>query len=132
MADFVAVIRRAVDGLSDNSPEMRAKVYEKARGAVLRQLESMKPRPPEEMLRRQLDKLEAAIVEVESEHAEALPAAEEPEIAEADVLSAGPVDDGHPADEAVHEPVRPDDDAYPASPTEEQASPAWAQPQDSY
>ena len=73
MADFVAVIRRAVDGLSDNTPELRVKVYEKARSAVLRQLESMKPRPPEEMLRRQLDKLEAAIREVEAEHAEALP-----------------------------------------------------------
>ncbi|CDZ34898.1 Hypothetical protein NGAL_HAMBI1145_25660 [Neorhizobium galegae bv. officinalis] len=72
MADFVAVIRRAVDGLANNTPEMRAKVYEKARGAVQRQLENMKPRPPEDMLRRQLDKLEAAIVDVESEHAEAL------------------------------------------------------------
>ncbi|MFS8052921.1 hypothetical protein QD357_08805 [Rhizobium sp. BR 317] len=82
MADFVAVIRRAVDGLAENTPEMRVKVYERARGAVQRQLESMKPRPPEEMLRRQLDKLEAAIVEVEAEHAEALPLAEEP-VAEA-------------------------------------------------
>ncbi|MCM2473277.1 hypothetical protein HGO38_07265 [Rhizobium sp. CG5] len=77
MADFVAVIRRAVDGLSNNTPEMRAKVYEKARGAVMRQLQNMSPRPPEEMLRRQLDKLEAAIVEVEAEHAEALMAIEE-------------------------------------------------------
>ena len=57
MADFVAVIRRAVDGLTDNNPEMRVKVYDKARGAVRRQLEAMNPRPPEEMLQRQLDKL---------------------------------------------------------------------------
>ena len=83
MADFVAVIRRAVDGLTDNTPEMRVKVYDRARGAVQRQLESMKPRPPEEMLRRQLDKLEAAIVEVEAEHAEALPGSEEPPVTEA-------------------------------------------------
>lgn len=80
MADFVAVIRRAVDGLSENTPEMRVKVYERARGAVQRQLENMKPRPPEQMLQRQLDKLEAAIREVESEHSEALPPLEsEPE-----------------------------------------------------
>ncbi|WP_117191732.1 hypothetical protein [Rhizobium terrae] len=72
MADFVAVIRRAVDGLANNTPEMRAKVYDKARGAVQRQLENMKPRPPEDMLRRQMEKLEAAILDVESEHAEAL------------------------------------------------------------
>jgi hypothetical protein len=73
MADFIAVIRRAVDGLTDNTPEMRVKVYERARGAVQRQLENMKPRPPEAMLQRQLEKLEAAIREVESEHALALP-----------------------------------------------------------
>ncbi|MBY3594352.1 RodZ family helix-turn-helix domain-containing protein [Rhizobium bangladeshense] len=73
MADFIAVIRRAVDGLAENTPEMRVKVYERARGAVQRQLENMKPRPPEAMLQRQLDKLEAAIREVEAEHSEALP-----------------------------------------------------------
>lgn len=74
MADFVAVIRRAVDGLSDNNAEMRQKVYEKARGAVRRQLESMNPRPSDDLVKRQLDKLEAAIDSVELDHAEALPA----------------------------------------------------------
>lgn len=81
MADFIAVIRRAVDGLTENTPEMRVKVYERARGAVQRQLENMKPRPPEAMLLRQLDKLEAAIREVEAEHAEAGPAEETVEAA---------------------------------------------------
>jgi hypothetical protein len=76
MADFIAVIRRAVDGLSENTPEMRVKVYERARGAVQRQLENMKPRPPEAMLQRQLEKLEAAIREVEAEHSEAVPVEE--------------------------------------------------------
>lgn len=90
MADFVAVIRRAVDGLSNNTPDMRAKVYEKARGAVMRQLQNMTPRPPEEMLRRQLDKLEAAIVEVEAEHAEALMAIEEEAAMVAAAVSAAP------------------------------------------
>jgi hypothetical protein len=96
MADFIAVIRRAVDGLSNNTPEMRARVYEKARAAVVRQLENMSPRPPEHMLQRQLDKLDAAIREVEAEHAEALPAAEEapqaavPVAAAASVLAAAP------------------------------------------
>ncbi|NLS15348.1 hypothetical protein HGP16_02105 [Rhizobium sp. P40RR-XXII] len=118
MADFVAVIRRAVDGLAENTPEMRVKVYDRARGAVQRQLESMKPRPPEEMLRRQLDKLEAAIVEVEAEHAEALPGAEEPvaeapavhEPAEHEDVAPEPVHEQHPAEEVhaeadVEEPV---------------------------
>lgn len=74
MADFIAVIRRAVDGLSENTPEMRAKVYERAKAAVVRQLENMKPRPPEAMFQRQIDKLDAAIAEVEADHAVALPA----------------------------------------------------------
>lgn len=70
MADFVAVIRRAVSSLSPNTPEMRAKVYEKARSAVLRQLENMFPPPPRDMLQRQLDKLDAAISEVDSDYEE--------------------------------------------------------------
>ncbi|MDH6265809.1 hypothetical protein M2360_001199 [Rhizobium sp. SG_E_25_P2] len=78
MADFIAVIRRAVDGLSENTPDMRVKVYDRARSAVVRQLENMKPRPPESMFQRQLDKLDAAIREVESDYAEALPPATEP------------------------------------------------------
>ena len=80
MADFVAVIRKAVDGLANNTPENRAKVYDKARSAVVRQLENMKPRPPEELLRRQIAKLDAAIAEVDSEYAEALPALEDDDV----------------------------------------------------
>lgn len=89
MADFVAVIRKAVDGLANNTPENRAKVYDKARSAVVRQLENMKPRPPEELLRRQIAKLDAAIAEVDSEYAEALPA-----LTEDDAFSGGRRDGG--------------------------------------
>ncbi|EDQ34348.1 hypothetical protein HPDFL43_15162 [Hoeflea phototrophica DFL-43] len=74
MADFVAVIRKAVDNLSENTPENRAKVYDKARAAIRRQLEAINPPPSDEVMASQLDKLGAAIDEVESEHAEALPA----------------------------------------------------------
>jgi hypothetical protein len=79
MADFVAVIRKAVDGLANNTPENRVKVYDKARSAVVRQLENMKPRPPEELLKRQILKLDTAIAEVEGEYSEALPAIDEDE-----------------------------------------------------
>lgn len=112
MADFVAVIRRAVDGLSDNTPEMRVKVYEKARSAVLRQLEGMKPRPPEEMLRRQLEKLESAIQQVEDEHQVALPEIEEeaPEPEIPVVAAAQPEPEPEPqlvsTPEPAFEPVR--------------------------
>ncbi len=111
MADFIAVIRRAVDGLSNNTPEMRARVYEKARAAVVRQLENMSPRPPEHMLQRQLDKLDAAIREVEAEHADALPPLEEepqapvaPAAAAATVAASVPVW-AEPQPEPVAEPA---------------------------
>lgn len=145
MADFAAVIRRAVDGLSDNTPEMRVKVYEKARGAVQRQLESMKPRPPEEMLRRQLDKLELAIRDVENEHAEALPAADEDNAVEAaedwQEPEQHPVEDERQSyDETVTAEAEPEtlgQDAVPAHAAEEEqpqevaaAEPAWESAED--
>jgi hypothetical protein len=117
MADFIAVIRRAVDGLSNNTPEMRARVYEKARAAVVRQLENMSPRPPEHMLQRQLDKLDAAIREVEAEHAEALPAVDTEPAPFEDNASVSAV----PAASAVVATA----DAVEATPVE--SIPAWAQ-----
>ncbi len=105
MADFVAVIRRAVDGLTDNSPDMRVKVYEKARGAVRRQLEAMNPRPSDDLVQRQLDKLEAAIAAVEGEHAEALPAEEPPIEEPIETAAAEPAFAPEPAPQEPEPPV---------------------------
>jgi hypothetical protein len=143
MADFVAVIRRAVDGLANNNPEMRIRVYEKARGAVQRQLENMKPRPSDEMLRRQMDKLEAAIREVEAEHREAAPAADAPDVPFEDaapaVMAAAPAVAAwqepaaeERAPEEVAEPPVPQQAAYyepapVAEPVQEEQYPADAE-----
>ncbi|MGZ2455043.1 hypothetical protein [Rhizobium sp. IY2] len=118
MADFIAVIRRAVDGLAENTPEMRVKVYERARGAVQRQLENMKPRPPEAMLQRQLEKLEAAIREVEGEHSEALPL-DEP------VAAATALDSAE--EQALHDESEPA--PVPETDVEEPVDEAYAEPQ---
>lgn len=115
MADFVAVIRRAVDGLANNTPEMRIRVYEKARGAVQRQLESMKPQPSEDMLRRQMEKLEAAIRDVEAEHREATPPDDAAALAAATQLD---VDDATSAAEVANEAVS---DRYEGEPTDADA-----------
>ncbi|WP_237368839.1 hypothetical protein [Rhizobium sp. SL42] len=122
MADFIAVIRRAVDGLSNNTPEMRAKVYEKARAAVVRQLENMSPRPPEQMLQRQLSKLDAAILEVEAEHAEALPAADE---AVADEPAADPVAE---TAAVAEQPAWREEEAEAEAPAETEAATAYHEP----
>ena len=115
MADFIAVIRRAVDGLSDNTPEMRARVYEKARSAVQRQLDNMKPRPADDVIARQMDKVTEAIEFVEAQFSSAPPAPEpetiapEPEIVEtaaAPEPAYEPVQEPEPAPEPVAEPVQ--------------------------
>jgi hypothetical protein len=118
MADFIAVIRRAVDGLAENTPEMRVKVYERARGAVQRQLENMKPRPPEAMLQRQLEKLEAAIREVEGEHSEAL-SLDEP------VAAATALDSAE--EQALHDESEPA--PVPETDVEEPVDETYAEPQ---
>ncbi|MCM2290980.1 hypothetical protein NAC44_01390 [Allorhizobium sp. BGMRC 0089] len=129
MADFVAVIRRAVDGLSNNTPEMRVKVYEKARGAVTRQLQTMTPKLSEDMLSRQLEKLEAAIAEVESDYAEALPPLEED--VPQDVFAGAPEPEPaaeperepepEPEAEPVHEPVPHAPEAYAGASSQSEA-----------
>ena len=104
MADFVAVIRRAVDGLPENTPENRERVYAKARGAVRRQLENMSPRPSEDVFRKQLERLDAAISEVEIEHTEALPPEED--VADEALPFAGPEPE---ADVPAHREDEPED-----------------------
>ena len=104
MADFVAVIRRAVDGLPENTPENRERVYAKARGAVRRQLENMSPRPSEDVFRKQLERLDAAISEVEIEHTEALPPEED--VADEALPFAGPEPE---ADAPAHREDEPED-----------------------
>ncbi|WP_394688081.1 hypothetical protein [Hoeflea sp.] len=127
MADFVAVIRKAVDNLSENTPENRAKVYDKARAAIRRQLEAINPPPSDEVMARQLDKLDGAINEVESEHAEALPAdldetdalmAElESMVEQSPVVSEAP--SAVPPPPVAPEPVAPRMEQQPAAPVDE-------------
>lgn len=77
MVDFVAVIEKAVDGLSDNTPELRERVYAKARGAIGRQLDNIDPPLSDAVKSKQLARLEEAIAEVEDRNTEALPAIDE-------------------------------------------------------
>ena len=134
MADFVAVIRKAVDGLANNTPENRAKVYDKARSAVVRQLENMKPRPPEELLKRQILKLDTAIAEVEGEYAEALPPLEDEDdyAPEAVAPVAAPYYDAPVAEEPQRyvEPERQEEPVVAhAAPEPEYAEPEYIAPE---
>ncbi|CAG1009190.1 hypothetical protein RHIZO_03592 [Rhizobiaceae bacterium] len=74
MADFVAVLRKTIDGLGDKpTPEMRARVYDKARSTIAAKLAAINPPPPAAVAERQKRSLEEAIAQVESEYAPARP-----------------------------------------------------------
>ena len=71
MADYQAVLRKAVSGLEKNSGEARRAIYEKARNALVNQLKAIDPPlSPSEITKQRLG-LEEAIRKVEAEAASA-------------------------------------------------------------
>ena len=68
MADFVAVLKKTIDGLGENTPAMREKVYQKARTTVAAKLAAINPPPPAAVAERQRRVLEEAIVQVENSY----------------------------------------------------------------
>ncbi|MBB4303035.1 hypothetical protein GGD81_002073 [Rhodobium orientis] len=72
MADYYAILKRALDALPENTGEARRAVYEKARSALVTQLKSVDPPlAPSEITKQRLA-LEESIRKVESETARAL------------------------------------------------------------
>ncbi|MCO5070105.1 MAG: hypothetical protein M9944_02710 [Rhizobiaceae bacterium] len=78
MADFVAVLKKTLDGLGETTPEMRARVYEKARSTVAAKLSAISPAPPAAVIQRQKKALEDAISSVESEYVKIAPSSDDP------------------------------------------------------
>ena len=77
MVDFHSVIEKAVDGLNDNTPELRAKVYDRARAAISRQLDNINPPLSDAVKQKQLAKLEDAIRDIEDQHSLDAPSLED-------------------------------------------------------
>ncbi|MGO4573217.1 histidine kinase [Microvirga sp. 2TAF3] len=69
MADYYPLIARAVEGLSDQTPEMRRAVYDRARTALVAQLRSLDPPLSEADINRESLALDDAIVRVEADFA---------------------------------------------------------------
>ena len=65
MADYYPLIARAVEGLSETSPDMRRAVYERARTALMEQLRNLDPPLSEADIRRERLSLDTAIDRVE-------------------------------------------------------------------
>lgn len=68
MADFVAVLKKTLDGLGETTPDVRAKVYDKARATIESKLAAINPPPPAAVADRQRKALEDAIASVEKDY----------------------------------------------------------------
>ncbi|MFE0016925.1 hypothetical protein ACFWXH_18895 [Mesorhizobium sp. NPDC059054] len=68
MADFVAVLKKTLDGLGETTPDVRAKVYDKARATIESKLAAISPPPPAAVADRQRKALEDAIASVEKDY----------------------------------------------------------------
>lgn len=69
MADFVAVLKKTIDGLGETTPETRKKVYDKARATIAAKLAQIDPPPSATAVERQKKALEDAISVIEAEYA---------------------------------------------------------------
>jgi hypothetical protein len=67
MAEYYPLLAKAVVGLPSSTPETRRAVYERARKALIGQLQSLQPPVPEADLRREIDALDAAVARLEAE-----------------------------------------------------------------
>lgn len=68
MADFVAVLKKTIDGLGESTPDMRARVYAKARATIASKLAAITPPPPPAVVERQKRALEEAISATEADY----------------------------------------------------------------
>lgn len=73
MADFVAVLKKTLDGLGETTPEIRARVYDKARTTISAKLAAITPPPAPAVIDRQKAALEQAIKTIEAEYSASSP-----------------------------------------------------------
>ncbi len=67
MADYYPLLSRAVGALSDSSAETRRAIYERARKALIGQLQAIQPPIAEADIARETDALDEAIARIEAE-----------------------------------------------------------------
>jgi hypothetical protein len=131
MADFVAVLKKTIDGLGDTTPATRQKVYDKARATIAAKLAAISPPPAPAVVERQKRVLEDAIATVEAGYA-APAAAEDDPLAELENVFAS-LKSPQPRPAEPRNPPRPDPkaDRRPepqADKRPERKDDAWAKP----
>ncbi|MEM1037836.1 MAG: hypothetical protein AAGI12_00025 [Pseudomonadota bacterium] len=68
MADYYAVLKRTLSGFADPQPQLREKLYERARSTIERQLKGRVPPLDDATLAAELSKLGDAIVQIEQDY----------------------------------------------------------------
>jgi hypothetical protein len=124
MTDFVAILKKTIDGQSVNTAELRARVYARARQTIEQKLNSLTPAPTAEQKARQMKALDDAIASVEQAYAPAAApeASPEPviEVKQADPLEAF-ISAAEAENKRLPTPVEP---VMPASPSPTFSSPS--------
>ncbi|MFP1630946.1 hypothetical protein ACLB6G_04340 [Zhengella sp. ZM62] len=69
MADIATVLKKTIDGLPANTPAIRQKVYDKARGTIRARLEAREPKPSQAAIDKQMEQVDKVIAAVESDYA---------------------------------------------------------------
>ena len=121
MADFVAVLKKTIDGLDEANADVRRRVYDKAWTTIAAKLGQMDPPPPPAVAERQKMALEDAIQKVEAEYSGAEMGGEGP----ADELEAIFASLSDPKPRTAPKPLEP---ATPILGTPARATPAQAAP----
>ena len=136
MADYYSLLSRAVGNLPKTaSPAVRKAVYDRARGALVNQLRSMKPPLPEGDILREQTALDAAVARIEAETAiessileAAAPVAPRPSSVARTPASPSPPPPAPPQSQPAvappRPPVRPAATTRPAAPAPAPAAPA--------
>ncbi|TIU04128.1 MAG: hypothetical protein E5W40_23350, partial [Mesorhizobium sp.] len=76
MADFVGALKKTLDGLGNPTPEIRARVYEKARSTIADKLAKNTPPLAPSVVAQHKRTLEDAIASVERGYAKPAPASD--------------------------------------------------------
>jgi hypothetical protein len=69
MADFVAILKKTIESQGVNTPELRARIYSRARQTIEQKLDALVPAPTPEQKARQLKSLDEAVTTVEASFA---------------------------------------------------------------
>lgn len=106
MADYYPLLSRAVGGLSDSSAEARRSIYERARKALIGQLQAIQPPIAEADIARETDALDEAVARIEAEIAGKAAAEASKAPAGKPATPPEPKPDARPAEAPKPEPVK--------------------------